>query len=82
MVDSFSGKLFQEIIGKPIPEPPPVLPSQISVRNVARFDLQDTMTEDSDAAEDYSSDGSEDRFPFGILLCFARNFTLRAASCS
>ncbi len=56
-----SGKLFQEIIGKPIPEPPPKLPSQISVRNVARFALEETMTEGSDAAADYSSDGSEDR---------------------
>ena len=58
---SASGKLFQDIIGKPIPEPPPKLPSQISVSNVARVSLEDTMTEGSDAAADYSSDGSEDR---------------------
>jgi hypothetical protein len=61
------GKLFQEIIGKPIPEPPPKLPSQISVRNVARFDLEETMTEGSDAAADYSSDGSEDRCAVAAL---------------
>ncbi len=58
---SASGKLFQEIIGKPIPEPPPKLPSQISVRNVARLSLEETMTESSDVAADYSSDGSDDR---------------------
>ena len=73
MTHTASGKLFQEIIGKPIPEPPAKLPSQISVRNVARFDLEETMTEGSDAAADYSSDGSEDRFAFtpahGLTLC-------------
>jgi hypothetical protein len=64
---SAAGKLFQEIIGKPIPEPPPQLQSQISVRNVARYALEETMTEGSDAPAEYSSDGSEDRWRFALL---------------
>ncbi len=85
VTNHFSGKLFQQIIGKPIPEPPPKLPSQISVRNVARFDLEDTMTEGSDAVADYSSDGSEDRcvvaavhLIFSVeILCFCSIVQLR-----
>jgi hypothetical protein len=79
---SAAGKLFQDIIGKPIPEPPPKLPSQISVRNVARFDLEETMTEGSDVAADYSSDGSEDRCEAVVGLEFICAITACAALCS
>ena len=79
---SAAGKLFQDIIGKPIPEPPPKLPSQISVRNVARFDLEETMTEGSDVAADYSSDGSEDRCEAVVVLEFICAITACAALCS
>jgi hypothetical protein len=79
---SAAGKLFQDIIGKPIPEVPPKLPSQISVRNVARFDLEETMTEGSDVAADYSSDGSEDRCEAVVGLGFVCAVTAFAALCS
>jgi hypothetical protein len=76
---SVAGKLFQDIVGKPITEPPPKLQSQVSVRNVARFDLEETMTEGSDVAADYLSDGSEDRCEAVIGLEFICAITACAA---
>jgi len=38
------------------------------VRNVARLSLEETMTESSDVAADYSSDGSDDRWVVAAFL--------------
>ena len=55
------------------------IPTFLRAKNVARFDLEETMTEGSDVAADYSSDGSEDRCEAVIGLVFICAITACAA---
>lgn len=55
------------------------IPTFLRAKNVARFDLEETMTEGSDVAANYSSDGSEDRCEAVIGLVFICAITACAA---
>ena len=74
------GNCFKILSASPLQSPRPNYRAKYPcAMSVARFDLEETMTEGSDVAADYSSDGREDRCEAVIGLEFICAITACAA---